>query len=193
MQALKMVSGTITEKWNKMAMVLMIARLQAIRDMTGLEGQHAQAKVQEFSFRISQCKDDPNFAEITAKEHSIMEYILENTFGKPVPPRTDLKITRRLAFNICKAAFTPAFMDSLLSETKGLNLEQKNCVIIQKVHELQTSVFILQGFGGDDGFLTAQMALIEHISDGFVQYQTAAYNTLIVEATGLQDHVLPSL
>jgi hypothetical protein len=185
LQWLKLQTQTITEKWNTLGMLLLMARIQAVKEMNGMEGNPAMLKVQEYANRLLQEKNEKRGNEIIEMEKKTLDMMLLTVFEKAPQPVT-LFEARRLSFALCEAIFDDDFLQHLQLDTKGLENEMKNQVIIQKIHTLQTNVFQKEGYGGDDAFLKVQRGLMEYSVDRFVQYQTVSYNLLLIEAAQIQ-------
>eukprot|EP00906_Rhabdomonas_costata_P017396 RCo025106 len=188
LQGIRMMQGTALEKMNIALSLLLMAKLQAIKKESGLEGDAGVHRVQALNAKMAMARDSPEFDEARKAERAVLEVIFQQTFGKPVPPSVDVHTARKLAFSMCAAVFDESFLGTVRStcQSMGDDVQRKNAFVSPKLMEIQTKVFQQNGFNGDDGFLAAQTALLEFAGEPFVNAITVAYNSLLVEALGIK-------
>jgi len=179
--ALKMSAGGLSEKWDKMMMLLLMARIQAAKESFGLSEQDALQRAGIIQHYIATNRINPQWAATVQNENEILETILKATLDKPVPESLELAKVRKIAFRLTSMIYNDQFLDGL-RQLRKLDLMEKNAKITPILHNIQVAAFENEGLKGDDGFIAAQKSLMEFASDPFVQAQVNSYMVLVVEA-----------
>jgi hypothetical protein len=178
---LKLTPGSIAQRWNKVMLVLMLSRLDAIKKFfPGCSDQEAYMNLQKLSLSVRRHMSEGNQTLVDLDE-KIWEFLLSHAFGKSLPEKMSVDVARKIALKLCNEVSEEEFATKLRSMTQGKGLEEKNDVLIQCLLEAQFKLFETFGYSDEEGFICVQKNLMDYAGDAVVLAYTSAYNYILLE------------
>lgn len=194
LQQLKLTPGSVAVRWNKVMLVLMLSRLDAIKKSTpGCSDQEAYMNLQKLSLSARRfvSEGDKTLIEL---DRQIWEFLLKSAFGRAMPEKISCTVARKIALALCNAVSEEEFQKELGDLCKGKDLQAKNDVLIQKLMDAQMELFAEHGYADEDGYICIQKNLMDYSGDAVVLAYTSAYNYVLLEGANIdpQQASLPS-
>lgn len=176
--ALRTHSGSLMEKWQQLLQIVLGAQLEVMK-RHGLVTD--QASLSRFNDAYAQRAQSS--AELATLNKEKWLFIFETVFGMRDFRELSLPDARRLIAAIVEAMTAPAFLQtvdaSLAALPPSASLIERRQAVLTVLFPLHLSVMAKQGFPGEEGYIQAQRALMDHYSDPVIAQSASRAQALV--------------
>jgi hypothetical protein len=182
--ALRTHPGSLMEKWQQLLQIVLGVQLEVMKRHGLVTDQNTLSR-----FNDAYAQRAQGSAELATLNKEKWLFIFDKAFGIREFKELSLPDARRLIADIVEAMTAPAFLQTVDARVAALppsaSLIERRQAILTVLFPLHLSVMAKHGFPGEEGYIQAQRALMDHYSDPIIAQSAARAQAVVFHRSRL--------